>query len=231
MSWNAKPKGGYSYDSPEAKANYEEIYNALSSSWSLAAVCGAIGNMAGESSFNPWRWQGDKVNQRMGYGLVQFTPASSYFNIGGSYPDYSPNMSVATQTTGATPDDGLAQCKVLENDALGKWINRSSYCPFLNISSTANLNNYKTLQPDELYLATVSFLFHYEGNQTVLHGNTNAKIKMADDRYWYAYYAFQYLQGITPTPVPTPPPTPISPTPPILTPKKKMPVYMMCRNY
>lgn len=228
MAWNAKPKGGYAYDSNEAKENYTEIYNALSSSWSLSAVCGAIGNMWGESGFNPWRWQGDKVNYNMGYGLVQFTKASSYFNIGSSYPNYSPNTSVATQTTGATPADGYAQCKVLENDALGKWINRSSYCPFLNISSTANLNNYKALGDSDLYLATVSFLFHYEGNKVVLYGNTNAKQKMADDRYWYAYYAFQYLQGTTPSP--TPPPTPPSPTPPPLITKKNMPVYMMCRK-
>lgn len=230
MSWNAKPKGGYAYNSSEAQENYEEIYNALSSSWSLSAICGAIGNMWGESGFNPWRWQGDRVKNNLGYGLVQFTPATSYFSIGSSYAGYSPNMSVATVTSGATPEDGYAQCKVLENDGLGKWINRSSYCPFLDISSTANLNNYKTLSDSDLYLATVSFLFHYEGNNVVLHGNANAKQSMADDRYFYAYYAYEYLQGVTPTPTPTPPTPPPTPTPPILKTKKNMPVYMMCKN-
>ena len=49
--------------------------------WSLNAVCGMLGNMQRESTINPGIWQDlDEGNMSMGYGLVQWTPASNYIN-------------------------------------------------------------------------------------------------------------------------------------------------------
>jgi hypothetical protein len=40
-----------------------------------------LGNMQSESSINPARWQSDDVgNTSVGFGLVQWTPASKYLN-------------------------------------------------------------------------------------------------------------------------------------------------------
>lgn len=49
--------------------------------WSLNAICGMLGNMQVESTVNPGIWQNlDEGNTAVGYGLVQWTPASKYLN-------------------------------------------------------------------------------------------------------------------------------------------------------
>lgn len=49
--------------------------------WSLNAVCGMLGNMQRESTINPGIWQDlDEGNTSLGYGLVQWTPATNYLN-------------------------------------------------------------------------------------------------------------------------------------------------------
>lgn len=62
----------------ETNASY--IYKYLSNKgWTKNAVAGMLGNMEAESSINPGRWQSEDVgNTSLGYGLVQWTPATKY---------------------------------------------------------------------------------------------------------------------------------------------------------
>lgn len=49
--------------------------------WSKTAVAGMLGNMQSESSLIPDIWQNNDIgNMNVGYGLVQWTPASEYIN-------------------------------------------------------------------------------------------------------------------------------------------------------
>ena len=49
--------------------------------WTKNAVCGMLGNMQRESTINPGIWQNlDSGNTSLGFGLVQWTPATKYIN-------------------------------------------------------------------------------------------------------------------------------------------------------
>lgn len=65
----------------EMIVNAKYIYGYLTSrGWSPTAVCGMLGNMETESTINPAIWQNlDAGNTSLGYGLVQWTPATKYF--------------------------------------------------------------------------------------------------------------------------------------------------------
>ena len=65
----------------EMKTNVQYIYSYLTDKgWSLNAICGLFGNLQAESGFNAGIWQTHNIgNLDGGYGLVQWTPASKYF--------------------------------------------------------------------------------------------------------------------------------------------------------
>ena len=64
----------------EMEVNAQYIYRYLKSKgWTTNAIAGLLGNLQAESSINSGRWQSEDVgNMSMGYGLVQWTPASKY---------------------------------------------------------------------------------------------------------------------------------------------------------
>ena len=66
----------------QMKINAVYIYKALKDKgWTLNAVAGMLGNMQRESTLNPGIWQNNDVgNTNVGYGLVQWTPATKYIN-------------------------------------------------------------------------------------------------------------------------------------------------------
>lgn len=66
----------------EMTTNAQYILNdLLGKGWTKNAVCGMLGNMETESTINPAIWQNlDAGNMSMGFGLVQWTPASKYTN-------------------------------------------------------------------------------------------------------------------------------------------------------
>jgi len=66
----------------EMKENAQYIYDSLlAEGWSKNAICAILGNMKTESTINPGLWQNmDEDNMNVGFGLVQWTPASRYFN-------------------------------------------------------------------------------------------------------------------------------------------------------
>lgn len=94
MSWYAKVTGGYDRTSRQAKKNAANIASILKGQgWSIKSIAALLGNGAGESGLNPWRWESDYVptyNEFLswqgsaalshGYGIFGFTPASNYIN-------------------------------------------------------------------------------------------------------------------------------------------------------
>lgn len=66
----------------EMTVNAEYILNyLLPRGWTKNAICGMLGNMQSESTINPGIWQNlDEGNTSLGFGLVQWTPATKYLN-------------------------------------------------------------------------------------------------------------------------------------------------------
>jgi murein DD-endopeptidase MepM/ murein hydrolase activator NlpD len=66
----------------EMTVNAEYILSyLLAKGWTKNAVAGMLGNMQTESTINPGIWQNlDAGNMSMGFGLVQWTPASKYID-------------------------------------------------------------------------------------------------------------------------------------------------------
>lgn len=66
----------------EMTVNAEYILSyLLSRGWTKNAICGMLGNMQSESTINPGIWQNlDEGNTSLGFGLVQWTPATKYLN-------------------------------------------------------------------------------------------------------------------------------------------------------
>lgn len=101
--WQAKIRGAYARTSAEAITNGENTWAVLGArGWSKQAVAGFLGNVGHEGGYNPWRWQGDRVQPtyntpwtNIGYGFTQFTPAGKYINSGiaKAIPGYAPNFS------------------------------------------------------------------------------------------------------------------------------------------
>lgn len=212
--WHAKPKGGYKLGSDEYTDNIKEVYDQLSETWTLEAICGMLGNMFAESGLNPWRWQSDSVSltsKSKGYGLAQFTPAYGYINnYGKDVEGYAPNLSVS-EVKGGSTTDASAQLIVIDTDKAGKFINRKKYCSYVDLTDCYPLETYK--QNTDLWKTTVGWLFNYEFPASKYRSASYAKI-----RYLYAQTAYDILQGYTPDPRPTP------------VTRKSMPIYMMLRR-
>lgn len=221
MSWNAKPRGGYTIGSDEWKANIDETYSQLSSTWTLEAIAGMGGNIQSESGWNPWRWQSDSVSltdSKKGYGLPQFTPAYGYINdYGKGLEGYSPNLSVSATTSGATPEDGHAQIVCIDTDRAGKFLNRSRYCDYADISGYYPMSKFK--QGTDLWLATVAWLYHYEFPAAQYRTYAAAQL-----RYQNSVAVYDYLNGEQPDPGPDPPDPPGPQPQPYA--YRHMPLYM-----
>ena len=91
--WTNPYNESYPLTLDEMKLNATYIYKALNSrGWTKNAICSFLGNATRESSLNPGRWQNDTPNNlNLGYGIVQWTPASKYINWVGNNPEYMDN--------------------------------------------------------------------------------------------------------------------------------------------
>lgn len=197
MTWYAKPSGSYGVGSDEWKANvfaFWEVCERLG--YTKEACAGMIGNSQGEGGMNPWRWQSDKVDYSMGYGLFQYTPASGYFNNYGITSSYfSPNTSTTTQTTGATPNDGIAQIECIS--ASGKYGGGSSRVErikpyYANCESYQTLDDFKKI--NDVYGATVCWIGFFEAPSII-------DTEKINQRYNWATSAYELLND-SPTPKP-----------------------------
>lgn len=198
MAWYAKPNGSYGVGSDEWNANvfaFWEVCERLG--YTKEACAGMIGNSQGESGMNPWRWQSDKVDYSMGYGLFQYTPASGYFDdYGKTSSYYSPNTSTTTQTIGASPNDGIAQIECIGSS--GKYSGGSSRVERIK-PYYPTCENYQTLEDfkkiSDVYGSTVCWIGFFEAPKII----NQEKISQ---RYEWASSAYEVLAGIPPTPEP-----------------------------
>lgn len=238
MSWYAKPYGGYTMRSTEGTANIFEIHYMLErAGYTIESQAGIIGNMYHESALNPWRWQGDSVNEYYGgYGLFQYTPSSNggrdrYIGTCEGLPYYAPSMSTSYVSAGAKATDAICQVNVFIDDYLSKWVsslwrsywpdNQSlrNYCN--NILSTYgsgySLSQYQFSQIDDVTAAAVAFLGCFEG----------PAVPNAGPRIDAAAEAYEIITGAPPDPGPTPDSgggnTPSS--------TSKMPIWLMLKPY
>ena len=197
MTWYAKPSGSYGVGSDEWNANVFEFWQVCERlGYTKEACAGMIGNSQGEGGLNPWRWQSDEVDYSMGYGLFQYTPASGYFDNYGRISSYfSPNTSTTTQTTGSTPNDGIAQIECIS--ASGKYIGGSSRVERIK-PYYANCENYQTLDNfkkiTDVYGATVCWIGFFEAPSIIDKEKINK-------RYSWALSAYELIND---SPIPQP---------------------------
>ncbi len=133
MAWHAKPTGGYAKTSTEAQDNAGELAQVLYElGWCAEAIAALLGNGAGESGLNPWRWQEmqdgrplvpstNSVWQDRGYGIFQFTPSSKYINntTASQYADYGYGPNFSNSRGKAT--DGAAQAAYFGDNVSSDW--------------------------------------------------------------------------------------------------------------
>lgn len=91
--WTNPYQESYPLTIDEMKLNARYIYNSLSAlGWTKNAICGLLGNATRESTINPGRWQSDTpLALNMGYGILQWTPATKYINWVGNNPESMDN--------------------------------------------------------------------------------------------------------------------------------------------
>lgn len=132
MTWHAKATGGYTRTSQEGQDNAAELCQVLySMGWADVAIAALLGNGAGESGLNPWRWEEvagqplvpstNNAWQSRGYGIFQFTPATKYINNQsrteyGSL-GYGPNFS----NSPGNINDGAAQTAWFSDNVSGDF--------------------------------------------------------------------------------------------------------------
>lgn len=212
MGWNAKSTGGYAKESGAARSNALEMTKVLiADGWADKAIAAMLGNVTYESGLNPWRWQGDYVptftefvgwNAEQaalhGYGLVQFTPASTYINADNAVTyggkGYSPHFSDKT----AFPKDGNAQMLFFLSIVTSSWLHQlyNYYnTPFLNIGVDISPWYYTTYENfkkginntvKQLSVADLTGVFELcyerpEANNAA--SSYNARVSNAE--YWY----------------------------------------------
>ena len=215
MAWYAKPSGGYDPHSSAGLGNIFAFRTAFST-WTVESVAGMLGNVQAESGLNPWRWQGDRYGTSRGYGLFQYTPASSYLALSGA----TPNLSTTSVTTGATPEDAERQIQAFRTNELGKW-NDTAWRSYWDQTTYASLYAYRNECLNtwghgtgisiaefsdilDVYAATFIFLACFEG----------PAVPNIDVRNRNAANMYEILTGQAPEPPYVPPdPEPPSPTP------------------
>lgn len=234
MGWYAKPSGAIGYNTDEGRANIQEMCNFFNErGYSIESQAGIIGNSVAEGGLNPWRWQGDKYNQSLGYGLFQYTPASDYINGCTHIQYHAPNLSVTEVTDGASPTDAIAQMIVFDQNTLYKWgsgcwrpyWDKDTYADLYDVrnrllelygnGSSLTMQQFKAI--DNVYYATFAFLACFEGPTA----------PSMDIRYEYASDIYKILTGENPDDPVIPPDNPITPNPK----RKKLPIWMMVRPF
>lgn len=145
----------------EMTVNAEYILSALlSKGWSKNAVAGMLGNMQTESTINPGIWQ-DLAEGRLdlGFGLVQWTPASKYTN-------WADSMGYTW-----TDIDGQLERLQFEIDNNLQWIPTVDY--------PLSFREFKTSNQSPEYLAQ-AFLRNYERPT-----EQNQPNRSTQARYWF----------------------------------------------
>lgn len=159
----------------EMTTNAGYVYSYLTQSgWTIQAISAMLGNMQAESTINPGRWQSEDVNNMsMGYGLVQWTPATNYI-------DWCTEQGLSDYSE---MDNNLA--RILYEVANNKqWIAKETY----NFSFAEF-----TKSTDSVASLAKAFLLNYERPKDQSESVQNYRASLAES--WYTV-----LSGETPTP-------------------------------
>ena len=134
--------GNFSLNQTQMENNARLVWAYFAAlKWTPNAVAGMLGNMQGESTINPGRWQGGVVNPEGGFGLVQWTPATKWFSW--------------ANARGYDTQDGHRQCERIE------WERKNGvqFFPTSQYPMTFTEFSQSNLPPAELASA---FLYNYE---------------------------------------------------------------------
>lgn len=132
----------------------------LSKGWTKNSVCGMLGNMQTESTINPGLWQNrDEGNTSLGFGLVQWTPATKFINWAND-KGYDKN-----------DIDGQLERLDWEIENNVQWIKTTAY--------PMTFEEFKVSGLSPEYLAQ-AFLRNYERPK-----NQNQPIRSTQARYWF----------------------------------------------
>lgn len=203
MSWHYKSTnqfGGLTL--AEIEENAIEIWSQLTQTgWEIAPICAVLGNMQQESGLNPAQMQhGYPVGSTTGgYGLVQWTPASKYYDWcrQNNYSIY----------------DGFWQVYNVNTNVGGQYKAHPTTYPL-------TYAQFKVDTEHSLDYLVKAWLDNYERNTGESSSSTQKRINYAND--WYTFFT----GDDPPTPVPPEPsPDPYDPT----VVKSGMPVWMMIK--
>lgn len=172
--------------------NVSMIYSILSSfGWTLNAVAGCCGCWEGESQFDPWAWQGNKIQPKSimlqsdprgkAYGLIQWDSCNNYLlsPIAQQAYGYAPNFS--DQLGGQ--DDGYAQLTLVNTG--------EGYYPKPAKGYPETFVEYKESTKDAGYLAE-AWLINRQRPASKDEQSTKDKVHARGVK-WY-----EYLIGATP---------------------------------
>lgn len=128
--------------------------------WTKESICGMLGNMQTESTINPGLWQNrDEGNTSLGFGLVQWTPATKYITWANE------------QGYVITDIDGQLNRLDYEVEFNLQWIATSEY--------PLSFTDFKNSKEKPEILAQ-AFLKNYERP-----ANQNQPDRSTQARYWY----------------------------------------------
>jgi len=143
-------------------SNAQYILNYLRArGWTKNAVCGMLGNMQTESTINPGIWQSlQENNMNVGFGLVQWTPASKFINWANENGLYYLNI------------DSQLMRILYEVENQIQWYSTSNYpMSFANFTQS-------TQSPS--YLAA-AFIYNYERPASY----STLSVRQSQANYWY----------------------------------------------
>ena len=143
-------------------SNAQYILNYLRArGWTKNAVCGMLGNMQTESTINPGIWQSlQENNMNVGFGLVQWTPASKFINWANENGLYYLNINSQLMRI------------LYEVENKIQWYSTSNYpMSFANFTQS-------TLSPS--YLAA-AFIYNYERPASY----STLSDRQSQANYWY----------------------------------------------
>lgn len=152
--------------------NAREVYAFFTAQgFTLNAICGMLGNMWRESTINPGVWQNYKVNYKMGFGLVQWTPATKLIDW--------------AKQNGKDPNAGLTQCERI----MWEYHNGQQY--YKTSAYPLTFPQYAQSTESVEYLVKAFFANYERGDK--------AQAAM-DKRIEWGNYYYNLLRGETPNP-------------------------------
>ncbi len=185
------PTGELTTAQEEANAQY--IYSFFKAQgWTTEAICGLLGNMQKECGLNPGIWQ-HWERARLGYGLLQWTPAQDYIDFLGGLSEAELNKMAKNNPQELMDSQLDFIMKSLDNEENGvacRWAakpatSRYYKLPFYgDISPKMTAEEYRQSTCDPRDLAMV---FHASYQRS---GDDAVKLQVRVDaaERWYRYF-------------------------------------------